>query len=151
VPADGYTAMFDTAWIDFTKGLGAPVGAVIAGSSELMAEAWRWKQMMGGAFRQSGIVAAGCLHALDHHVERLADDHENARVLADGLTALGLDVVPPDTNIVIFAAPDGFRDRMAAREVQLSDTPDGRVRAVTHLDVDRAQINEALEHARTCL
>ena len=116
-----------------------------------MTEAWRWKQMMGGAFRQSGIVAAGCLHALDHHVERLADDHENARVLADGLSGLGLEVVPPDTNIVIFAAPEGFRERMAEREVQLSDTPDGRVRAVTHLDVDRAQVDEALEHARASL
>jgi threonine aldolase len=151
VPADAYASMFDTAWIDFTKGLGAPVGAVLAGSSELMTEAWRWKQMMGGAFRQSGIVAAGCLHALDHHVERLADDHENARVLADGLSGLGLEVVPPDTNIVIFAAPEGFRERMAEREVQLSDTPDGRVRAVTHLDVDRAQVDEALEHARASL
>jgi threonine aldolase len=148
VPADAYTAMFDTAWIDFTKGLGAPVGAVLAGSSELMAEAWRWKQMMGGAFRQSGIVAAGCLHALDHHVERLADDHENARVLAQGLSALGLGVIPPETNIVIFAAPEGFRERMLERGVQLSDTPDGRLRAVTHLDVDRAQIDEALEQAR---
>jgi threonine aldolase len=148
VPADDYTAMFDTAWIDFTKGLGAPVGAVLAGSSELMLEAWRWKQMMGGAFRQSGIVAAGCLHALDHHITRLADDHENARVLADGLSALGFGVVSPDTNIVIFAAPDGFRERMFERDVQLSDTPDGRLRAVTHLDVDRAQIDEALEHAR---
>jgi len=148
VPAHAYAAMFDTAWIDFTKGLGAPVGAVLAGSPELMAEAWRWKQMMGGAFRQSGIVAAGCLHALEHHVERLADDHENARVLAEGLSALGFAVVPPETNIVIFSAPDGFRERMFEREVQLSDTPDGRLRAVTHLDVDRAQVDEALEHAR---
>ena len=72
-------------------------------------------------------------------------------MLADGLSGLGLEVVPPDTNIVIFAAPAGFRGRMAEREVQLSDTPDGRVRAVTHLDVDRAQIDEALEHARACL
>ena len=81
--AADFAGGFDTAWLDFTKGLGAPVGAVLAGSSELMAEAWRWKQQMGGAFRQSGIVAAGCLHALDHHVERLAEDHENARVLAE--------------------------------------------------------------------
>src|SRR5687767_3310795 len=70
---------FDTAWIDFTKGLGAPVGAVLAGSRELIDEAWRYKQMIGGALRQSGIVAAGCLYALDNHVERLADDHANAR------------------------------------------------------------------------
>jgi threonine aldolase len=151
VPAADYASLFDTAWIDFTKGLGAPVGAVLAGSVELMAEAWRWKQMMGGAFRQSGIVAAGCLYALDNHVERLAEDHENARVLADGLAALGLEVVVPDTNIVIFAAPDGFAARMAERGVELSGTPDGRVRAVTHLDVDRSQVEEALELAKALL
>jgi threonine aldolase len=151
VPAADYGSMFDTAWIDFTKGLGAPVGAVLAGSAELMAEAWRWKQMMGGAFRQSGIVAAGCLYALDNHVERLAEDHENARVLADGLAALGLEVVAPDTNIVIFAAPEGFVQQMAERGVELSGTPDGRVRAVTHLDLDRAQVEEALELAKASL
>ena len=66
---------FDSAWLDFTKGLGAPVGAVLAGSQELIDGAWRWKQMLGGAMRQAGIVAAGGLYALDHHVERLADDH----------------------------------------------------------------------------
>lgn len=151
VPAAEHASGFDTAWIDFTKGLGAPVGAVLAGSRELMAEAWRWKQMMGGAFRQSGIVAAGCLHALDHHVERLAEDHDNARVLAEGLGALGLEVVPPETNIVIFAAPEGFSAAMAARGVELSSTPDGRVRAVTHLDVSRSQIGESLQAARACL
>jgi threonine aldolase len=116
-----------------------------------MDEAWRWKQQMGGAFRQSGIVAAGCLHALDHHVERLAEDHENARVLADGLAELGCEVIPPETNIVIFSAPDGFVDGMAERGVELSDTPDGRVRAVTHLDVDRPGIDSALEAARDLL
>ena len=142
---------FDTAWLDFTKGLGAPVGAVLAGSRDLIDEAWRWKQQMGGAFRQSGIVAAGCLYALDHHVERLADDHENARVLADGLAELGCEVVPPETNIVIFSAPHGFVDRMASHGVELSGTPDGRVRAVTHLDVDRAGIDAALEAAKAAL
>jgi threonine aldolase len=142
---------FDTAWLDFTKGLGAPVGAVLAGSRELIAEAWRWKQQMGGAFRQSGIVAAGCLYALDHNVERLAEDHENARVLADGLAELGLDVIPPETNIVIFSAPDGFVERMARHAVELSGTPDGRVRAVTHLDVGRDGIESALLAARDSL
>jgi threonine aldolase len=150
-PAAEFAGGFDTAWLDFTKGLGAPVGAVIAGSRELMEEAWRWKQMMGGAFRQSGIVAAGCLHALDHHVERLADDHDNALRLARGLAELGCDVVEPETNIVIFAAPAGFAEGMAARGVELSGTPDGRVRAVTHLDVDRAGIDRALEAARALL
>jgi threonine aldolase len=142
---------FDTAWLDFTKGLGAPVGAVLAGSRDLIDEAWRWKQQMGGAFRQSGIVAAGCLYALDHHVERLADDHENARALAEGLTELGCEVIPPETNIVVFSAPAGFVDRMAAHGVELSGTPDGRVRAVTHLDVDRAGIDSALEAAKASL
>jgi threonine aldolase len=142
---------FDTAWLDFTKGLGAPVGAVLAGSRDLIDEAWRWKQQMGGAFRQSGIVAAGCLYALDHHVERLAEDHENARVLADGLAELGCEVIPPETNIVIFGVPDGFVERMARHGVELSGTPDGRVRAVTHLDVDRAGIDSALEAAKASL
>jgi threonine aldolase len=142
---------FDTAWLDFTKGLGAPVGAALAGSRELIAEAWRWKQQMGGAFRQSGIVAAGCLYALDHHVERLAEDHENARALANGLADLGLEVVPPETNIVIFSAPEGFVERMARHAVELSGTPDGRVRAVTHLDVDRDAIDAALLAAKDSL
>jgi len=149
--AADFAGGFDTAWLDFTKGLGAPVGAVLAGSSELMVEAWRWKQQMGGAFRQSGIVAAGCLHALDHHVERLAEDHHNARFLADGLSELGIEVIAPETNIVIFAAPDGFVQGMAERGVELSDTPDGRVRAVTHLDVDRAGVESALDAARALL
>ena len=142
---------FDTAWVDFTKGLGAPVGAVLAGSRELIDEAWRWKQQWGGAFRQSGIVAAGCLYALDHHIERLAEDHENARALAEGLLELGCQVIAPETNIVIFAAPDGFVQGMAERGVELSDTPDGRVRAVTHLDVDRAGVDSAIEAARSLL
>jgi threonine aldolase len=151
VSAAEYAGGFDTAWLDFTKGLGAPVGAVLAGSHALIDEAWRWKQQMGGSFRQSGIVAAGCLYALDHNVERLAEDHANARLLADGLAELGLQVVAPETNIVIFAAPPGFVEAMARRAVELSDTPDGRVRAVTHLDVSRAEVEEALEAAKDAL
>ena len=81
VAASEMTAGFDTAWLDFTKGLGAPLGAVLAGSAELIDEAWRYKQMLGGAMRQAGIVAAGALYALDHHVDRLAEDHALARVL----------------------------------------------------------------------
>ena len=153
IEAARFAGGFDTAWLDFTKGLGAPVGAVLCGSRELIDEAWRWKQMVGGAFRQSGIVAAGCLFALDHHVERLAEDHENARVLADGLAEFGIEVVPPETNIVIFSVPDpdSFREQMARRSVELSGTFDGRVRAVTHLDVDRAGVEEALRAARDVL
>ena len=149
VSASKFASGFDTAWIDFTKGLGAPVGAVLAGSRELIDEAWRWKQMLGGAFRQSGIVAAGCLYALDHNVDRLADDHANARALADGLAALpgvsiALDAV--ETNIVLFDVDDapGLVARLADR-VELQAFGANRVRAVTHLDVSRADIDRALE------
>ena len=88
VPTTEWTQGFDTAWIDFSKGLGAPMGAVLAGSAEMIDEAWRYKQMMGGALRQAGIVAAGALWALEHHVERLAQDHAHARVLAEGLAGV---------------------------------------------------------------
>jgi threonine aldolase len=100
VSAADYASGFDTAWIDFTKGLGAPVGACLAASRELIEEAWRYKQMWGGAFRQSGIVAAAGLYALDHHVERLADDHANARFLAEGVAELpGVELDPAAATI----------------------------------------------------
>jgi threonine aldolase len=148
VSASTFAGGFDTAWIDFTKGLGAPIGAVLCGSRELIDEAWRWKQMLGGAFRQSGIVAAGCLYALDHHVDRLAEDHLHARVLAEGLAALPgvrLDVDVVETNIVIFEVEDarGLVRRIADR-VELQAVDARRVRAVTHLDVGRAEIDRAL-------
>jgi len=151
VSAAEYAGGFDTAWLDFTKGLGAPVGAVLCGSAGLIEEAWRWKQQMGGAMRQAGIVAAGCLYALDHNVERLAEDHENARALADGLAELGCEVVVPQTNIVVVSAPGDFVESMGRHAIDLSSTPDGRVRAVTHLDVSRAEVDEALKVARTVL
>jgi threonine aldolase len=137
---------FDTAWIDFTKGLGAPVGAVLAGSRELIDEAWRYKQMIGGALRQSGIVAAACLYALDHHVDRLAEDHRNARTLADGLADLGFDVQPPDTNIVIADVADAPRlvGDLWEREVEVTPMSPTRIRCVTHLDVDADGIERAL-------
>ena len=149
VPASSYASGFDTAWIDFTKGLGAPVGAVLAGSRELIDEAWRWKQMLGGAFRQSGIVAAGCLYALDHNVDRLAEDHVHAQLLARGLAALPgvrLDPADVETNIVIFRVDDapGLVQRLVDR-VELQAFDEHRLRAVTHLDVSRADIELALE------
>ena len=151
VPASEMTAGFDTAWLDFTKGLGAPLGACLAGSAELIEEAWRYKQMLGGALRQAGIVAAGALYALDHHVERLAVDHENARVLARGLADLGLELDPDDveTNIVIFECDDAARlcAELERGDVRMGALGQRRVRAVTHLDVDA----EAIQHALNAL
>jgi threonine aldolase len=156
VDAAAWAGGFDSAWLDFTKGLGAPVGACLAGSATFIEEAWRWKQMIGGAMRQSGIVAAAGLYALDHHVARLADDHARARRLAEGLAALPgveLDPATVQTNIVIFAVPDAaaFTTALAAQDVVMSHFGATRVRAVTHLDVDEAGIDRALEVAAAAL
>jgi threonine aldolase len=148
VQASAWASGFDTAWIDFSKGLGAPAGAVLAGSRELIEEAWRYKQMLGGALRQSGILTAACTYALEHHVERLADDHANARLLAEGLAALpgvAIDPAAVRTNIVIFEVGDA--PALVARvadSVELATVDARRGRAVTHLDVSRADIERAL-------
>jgi threonine aldolase len=156
VPAADWARGFDTAWVDFSKGLGAPFGAVLASSTELIDEAWRYKQMLGGAMRQAGIMAAACLHALDHHVDRLAEDHANARLLAEGLAQLPGVTLDPDTvetNIVIFTVPDAvvFTTELARHGVDMGPMDARRVRAVTHLDVDRSDIEAALTAARTVL
>jgi len=94
-------AAWDSVWLDFTKGLGAPMGAVLAGDSAFIDAAWRWKQRLGGAMRQAGFAAAACQYALDHNVRRLKDDHRRAARLADGLAEVpGLQVTPPETNLV---------------------------------------------------
>ena len=156
VAAAAVGARVDSLWIDFTKGLGAPIGAVLAGTADFIARARRYKQLFGGAMRQAGIAAAGCLYALDHHVDRLAEDHENARRLARGLAEIdGIEVrtADPDTNMVFFkaSAPGlsnrGLVDRLAARGVRLSGAH-GEIRAVTHLDVSRADVDRALDAVR---
>lgn len=153
--AAAYAAGFETAWIDFSKGLGAPIGACLAGSDELIAEAWRYKQMLGGSMRQAGIVAAGARYGLRHNVERLAEDHANAKFLAEGLAEIdGVEIDPAtvETNIVIFDVADA-----AALHVKLAEGGvetsllEGRVRAVTHLDVDRAGIERALAAVKDAL
>jgi threonine aldolase len=156
IDAATWAGRFDSAWVDFTKGLGAPVGACLVGSAELISEAWRWKQMLGGAMRQSGIIAAAGLYALDHHVERLADDHTRARRLAEGLAALPgveIDLATVETNILVFAVPDApaFCDALARAEVLVIPLDGRRVRAVTHLDVDDAGIDRALDAAGAAL
>ena len=150
VDAARWGSAVDSVWIDFTKGLGAPMGAVLAGSQAFIERAWRFKHRFGGAMRQAGMMAAGCLHALDHHVERLADDHANLARLHAGLVALELDVTPPTTNILfIDTRPTGrgaleLQAALLARGVRLSAVH-GRLRAVTHLDVDADGIERALD------
>jgi len=159
ISAREWAAPFDTAWIDFTKGLGAPVGAAIAGSRDFISEAWRCKQQMGGAMRQAGIIAAGGIFALRHHVARLAEDHANARRLAEGLAALPgikLDPASVETNLVFFDltgsldAPAAV-ERLLAHGVRMGALGPRTIRAVTHLDVSAAGIDRALAAARAVL
>src|SRR5437762_4624819 len=154
VSAREYAAPLDSAWIDFTKGLGAPVGAAMAGSRAFIDEAWRCKQQMGGAMRQAGIIAAGGVYALRHHVKRLADDHANARRLAEGLARLPgvrLDPATVETNIVFFVTSANAAEaveHMLAHGVRMGALGPHTIRAVTHLDVDAAGIGRALGVAR---
>ncbi|MBC7799609.1 MAG: threonine aldolase family protein [Gemmatimonadaceae bacterium] len=150
VPAHEMAAGYDTVWLDFTKGLGAPLGAVLAGSTEFIDAAWRWKQRMGGSMRQGGMNAAACLYALDHNVDRLADDHANARVLARGLAQVpGLVVEQPETNLVFFdtqaagLTANELATRVRAAGVLISTMGKYRARACTHLDVTAAHVEEA--------
>ena len=154
IAARDMTAGWDSAWIDFSKGLGAPIGGVLAGSREFIDAAWQWKQRLGGSMRQAGICAAACVYALDHHVDRLADDHANARALARGLSQIaGIEVQEPETNLVFFK-PDGAGIKgnkmvgaLRQRGVMLA-MMDGRIRACTHLDVTAAMIEETIGHVR---
>ena len=155
VSASDMAGGMDSVWLDFTKGLGAPLGAVLCGSAGFIDAAWRWKQRLGGAMRQGGICAAACLYALDHNIERLAEDHENARVLARGLARIeGLAVEEPETNLVFFdtSAAGITADDLAARVrrdgLMVSVTAEHRARACTHLDVDRADVEEAVAIVR---
>ena len=156
VAARAFAAGFDTAWLDFSKGLGAPVGAVLVGSRELIDDAWRFKQMMGGAFRQSGMLAAGCLFSLDHNVDRLAEDHAHARLLADALVELPNVTIDPtkvETNIVIFETSDAawMVAELEKHGILVGALSPHIVRAVTHLDVDRDGIDRAIAAFRAVL
>jgi threonine aldolase len=159
--AGAFAAPFDSVWIDLSKGLGAPVGAVLAGSRDFIEQAWRFKQRFGGAMRQAGIIAAAGVYALRHHVERLAEDHERARRLAQGLAALPgitLDPARVETNIVVFdvsrtgMSGEAFGARtLASHGVRFSVLGPTTVRAVTHLDIPADGVERALEAARVAI
>lgn len=160
VPLAAYGRLCDTVWLDFSKGLGAPVGACLAGSKDAIHEAWRIKQQLGGAMRQAGVVAAAALHALDHHLDRLAEDHARAARLAAAIAEIdGLALVNPpvETNLVFFStegcgwtAP-ALSEALAARGVRIGAMGPHHLRACTHLDVDDAGIEQAIAALREIL
>ena len=142
VPFERYGAAADVLCVCLSKGLGAPVGSLVVGPADLLTEARVWRKRLGGGMRQAGILAAAGLHALDHHVERLAEDHEHARLLAD---ACGVDPATVDTNIVVVESSDAAGFVAAARErgVLVSAVGARTVRLVTHLDVSRESAEAA--------
>jgi threonine aldolase len=155
VPAAEMAAGYDSVWLDFTKGLGAPLGAVLCGTADFIDRAWLWKQRLGGALRQAGICAAACVYALDHHVARLAEDHANAAALARGLGQIeGIAAEAPETNLVFFdTRGTGLRAvelaaRLRAEGGLVSVMGEWRVRACTHLDIDRADVEVAIAAVR---
>jgi len=153
VPAAEFGRLADTVTLCFSKGLGCPLGAVLAGPRKTMAKAWRCKFLFGGAMRQAGIVAAAALYALDHHVERLAEDHARARRLAEGWAQAGLPVDPQavETNFVgVELGPLGLgeeeaRARIAAEGVLVSRLRPGVLRAATYLGVGDEHVERAIE------
>jgi threonine aldolase len=157
VPVAEYASCADTVMVSFSKGLGAPVGAALAGSAALMDAAWTARKRLGGALRQSGIIAAGALFGIENNRDRLVDDHANAARFAAGVGgAGGVSVVPPDTNIVMVDLPAALQapdvaKRLAARGVLVSVWTPSRLRVVTHLDVSLAEIDQAAATMREVL
>jgi threonine aldolase len=147
IPPASWAEHFDSLTFCLSKGLGAPVGSVVCGSADLIESVHRARKRMGGGMRQAGIIAAAGLYALEHHVERLAEDHSNARRLASGLEELGFPVDPfPETNMVMFRVDDtrDFLGQTRAQELLINPVDESRFRAVTHLDVSEADIDDAL-------
>ena len=138
----------DTVTICFSKGLGCPFGAILAGPAETIERAWEGKFLFGGALRQSGIASAAMLYALDHSVERLADDHARARRLAEGI---GIDPATVETNFVSIPDEPGLRARLLERDVRVGGLRPGRLRAVTHLDIGDEDIELAIERMQEAL
>lgn len=141
---------FDSVSICFSKGLGAPVGSVLVGSQGLISRARRWRKMLGGGLRQSGVLAAACLYALEHNVDRLADDHANARALAEGLRGIrGVKVLSQDTNMLFVqfepARCNALTAALANEDILLRAVYDGPTRLVTHLDVSAGDVQRVIQ------
>ena len=145
VPAREISQHFDSVSVCLSKGLGAPVGSVLCGDAALIAKARRWRKVVGGGMRQAGILAAAGLYALDHQVERLAEDHAHAAQLGTALAELGYQVEPVQTNMVYLALGDeapALQAFLAERDIRISPAP--RLRLVTHLDVSAADIEAVI-------
>jgi threonine aldolase len=154
IPAAAWAAPFDTVSVCLSKGLGAPVGSLVASSRALREELRRVRKRLGGGMRQAGMLGAAGLHALEHHVERLREDHDHAARFAAGLEGLGLRVEgKPETNIVMFHVPEALAFWKAAWEqgVRVNPPSGTRLRAVTHLDVTASDVEEALRRIASCL
>jgi len=153
--ARAIAGLYDSVSVCFSKGLGAPAGSALVGSAALIDSARRWRKVLGGGMRQAGVLAAAADHALSHHVRRLADDHANARRLAEGLAGIpGVTVVSPDTNIVFIDLAshiDGASLLRRAAEQGVLFTGLYRLRLVTHLDVNTAQVDTAVRQLRSLL
>lgn len=158
VSAADFAAPFDTLWLDLSKGLGCPFGAVLLGSKALIEDAWQWKQRMGGAMRQAGVIAAAGIYALENNVERMAEDHENAKFFAERIAeipGIAIDPAGVETNLVFFDVEKTgltaaqVHGRLLEHGVRIGASSGARMRAVTHLDVSREQLAEAAQALST--
>jgi threonine aldolase len=154
IPAEKWSQHFDTVSVCFSKGLGTPVGSALAGPRDLIREAVRHRKLFGGGMRQAGVLAAAAIYALDHHVQRLAEDHDNAKRLAVGLRAIPgirVDPLPIETNLVFFHLEPGpltaamLIERLRLRGILVGSAGPYSIRAVTHLDVTAADVQQAIE------
>ncbi len=152
IAAHEWAGEFDTVSVCFSKGLGAPVGSALCGTADMIRRARRHRKALGGGWRQAGILAAGALYALEHHIDRLAEDHEHAKILANAIRqapGLSLDPASVDTNIVIFeldpelGTAAAFSARLRDEGIWINANAPQRLRAVTHLDVSREQVQHA--------
>ena len=157
VAARDFAEPFDSLWIDLSKGLGCPIGAVLAGSKDFILQAWQWKQRMGGAMRQSGVIAAAGVYALENNIDRMVDDHDNARMFAEyvaNLPGVAVDMDSVQTNMVFFdVSGTGMtaaevHERLLKRGVRIGENDKYRMRVVTHLDVTRDHVATAAEALR---
>lgn len=153
IPMHHFGAVCDSVWFDLSKGLGCPIGSVLAGTEDFIESAWTWKHRLGGAMRQSGIMAAAGLYALDHHIDRLAEDHENAALLASNIQeipGLRLDPETVQTNLVFFDVSDTGKSApdivagLLEHGIRMGATNERRIRAVTHLDVSTDDIKKTI-------